>query len=135
MNRRQILPISATALGSMTTRRKVLRGLAGASALALMSPSLCAAATQACSTRKLWTLMGNFPHTRLFNSGALTSPCITLDIAPERVVFAAFARTVAMEFDISELSLVTFLQAKAAGRKLSLMPAVNMSRFQHPYLV
>ncbi|MDB5944137.1 MAG: hypothetical protein JWQ13_3703 [Ramlibacter sp.] len=40
-----------------------------------------------------------------------------------------------MEFDVSELSLVTFLQARAAGRKLSLLPAVTMSRFQHPYLV
>jgi 4,5-dihydroxyphthalate decarboxylase len=40
-----------------------------------------------------------------------------------------------MEFDVSELSLVTFLQARAAGRRLSLLPAVTMSRFQHPYLV
>jgi 4,5-dihydroxyphthalate decarboxylase len=40
-----------------------------------------------------------------------------------------------MEFDVSELSLVTFLQAKANGRKLVLLPAVNLSRFQHPYLV
>jgi len=50
-------------------------------------------------------------------------------------VFAAFARAVAMEFDISELSLVTFLQARSFGRKLTLMPAVNLARFQHPYIV
>ena len=41
---------------------------------------------------------------------------VTLDIAPVKVPSTAFARTVAMEFDVSELSLVTFLQAKANGR-------------------
>jgi hypothetical protein len=40
-----------------------------------------------------------------------------------------------MEFDVSELSLVTFLQAKTAGRKLVLVPAVYLSRFQHPFLL
>ena len=40
-----------------------------------------------------------------------------------------------MEFDVSELSLVTFLMAKAYGRDLVLLPAVNLARFQHPYLV
>jgi 4,5-dihydroxyphthalate decarboxylase len=114
-----------------------LGGLAGASALAVLSPGLRAAAAPAaeCTSRKFWTMIGDYPHTHLVHEGALKSPCVSLDIAPVPVVFAAFARTVAMEFDISELSLVTFLQARAAGRKLSLMPAVNLSRFQHPYLV
>ena len=40
-----------------------------------------------------------------------------------------------LEFDISELSLITFLQAKEAGKPLVLLPAVMMSRFQHPYIV
>jgi 4,5-dihydroxyphthalate decarboxylase len=114
-----------------------LSGLAGASALAVLSPSLraLAAPASACSGRKVLTMIGDYPHTHAVHDGLLKSPCVTLDIAPVPVVFTAFARTVAMEFDISELSLVTFLQARAAGRKLSLMPAVNLSRFQHPYLV
>ncbi len=119
----------------MTTRRNFLGGLAGASALAALSPRLRVAAAPACQAKKLSTMIGDYPHTHAVHSGALKSPCVTLDIAPVPVVFTAFARTVAMEFDISELSLVTFLQARAAGRKLSLMPAVNLSRFQHPYLV
>jgi 4,5-dihydroxyphthalate decarboxylase len=122
----------------MTTRRDFLTTMAGASALAAMSPCLraqTAAAAPACTNRAFWTMIGDYPHTHAVHEGQLKSPCVTLDIAPVPVVFAAFARTVAMEFDISELSLVTFLQARAAGRKLSLLPAVNLSRFQHPYLV
>ena len=119
----------------MSTRRNFLGSLAGASALAVMAPGLRAKAAPACAGRKLWTMVGDYPHTHAVHEGLLKSPCVTLDIAPVPVVFAAFARTVAMEFDISELSLVTFLQARAAGRKLSLLPAVNLSRFQHPYLV
>jgi 4,5-dihydroxyphthalate decarboxylase len=85
--------------------------------------------------RKVWALIGDFPHTRAFRSGLLQSQGVSLEIAPIARAYPAFSRTVAMEFDVSELSLVTFLQARAAGRKLSLLPAVTMSRFQHPYLV
>ena len=121
----------------MVTRREFLNSVVGASALAAVSPRLRAGAVPpaACTPRTLWTMMGDYPHTHALHEGRLKSPCVTLDIAPVPVVFSAFARAVAMEFDLSELSLVTFLQARAAGRRLSLMPAVNLSRFQHPYLV
>jgi 4,5-dihydroxyphthalate decarboxylase len=66
---------------------------------------------------------------------AQPADCVALDFAKVSAPAAAFARTVAMEFDVSELSLVTFLMAKAYGRDLVLLPAVNLSRFQHPYLV
>ncbi|WP_028605166.1 hypothetical protein [Ottowia thiooxydans] len=85
--------------------------------------------------RKVSTLIGDFPHTRAFRSGLMKSDAVALDIAPFAVAFPAFSRAVAMEFEVSELSLVTFLQARAAGRRLSLLPAVTLSRFQHPYLV
>ena len=116
----------------MTTRRNVLKGLAAAGAAATFAQPSYAAS---CNQRKLSTMMGDYPHTHALMSGAVKSPCTTLDIAPVKVPSTAFARTVAMEFDVSELSLVTFLQAKAHGRKLVLLPAVNLSRFQHPYLV
>jgi 4,5-dihydroxyphthalate decarboxylase len=80
-------------------------------------------------------MMGDYPHTHALMTGAVKSPCVTLDIAPVKVPSTAFARTVAMEFDVSELALVTFLMAKAYGRKLVLLPAVNLSRYQHRYLV
>jgi 4,5-dihydroxyphthalate decarboxylase len=80
-------------------------------------------------------MMGDYPHTHALLSGAVASGCVSLDFAKVSAPAAGFARTVAMEFDISELSLVTFLMAKAYGRDLVLLPAVNLSRFQHPYLV
>ena len=116
----------------MTARRTVLMGLAAAGASTMFARTALAAS---CGPRKFSTMMGDYPHTHALMTGAVKSPCVTLDIAPVKVPSTAFARTVAMEFDVSELSLVTFLQAKANGRKLVLLPAVNLSRFQHPYLV
>jgi 4,5-dihydroxyphthalate decarboxylase len=83
----------------------------------------------------LKTMLGDYPHSHALHTGAVKSSLVELDIAPVAVPSTAFARTVAMEFDVSELSLVTFLQAKTAGRKLVLMPAVYLSRFQHPFLL
>jgi 4,5-dihydroxyphthalate decarboxylase len=119
----------------MTTRRHVLKGLAAAGAALPFAHAARAATAAACAPRKFWTMMGDYPHTHAMHAGTVKSSCATLDIAPVTVPATAFARTVAMEFDVSELSLVTFLQAKTAGRKLVLLPAVNLSRFQHPFLM
>jgi 4,5-dihydroxyphthalate decarboxylase len=40
-----------------------------------------------------------------------------------------------LEFDVAELSIVTYLLAKAHGKPLVLLPAVMFGRYQHPYLV
>jgi 4,5-dihydroxyphthalate decarboxylase len=40
-----------------------------------------------------------------------------------------------LEFDVSELAIVTYLIAKAHGKPLTLLPAVMMARFQHPLIV
>jgi 4,5-dihydroxyphthalate decarboxylase len=118
----------------MATRRNILRGLV-ATAASLPFARHALAASSSCGARKLFTMMGDYPHTHALVSGALRSPCVALDLAPVAVPSTAFARSVAMEFDVSELSLVTFLQAKSYGRKLVLLPAVNLSRFQHPFLM
>jgi 4,5-dihydroxyphthalate decarboxylase len=109
-----------------------LGGLTAGAALALTGRRANAAA---CSARKFRTMAGDYPHTHALHTGAVKPGCATLDIAPVKVPATAFARTVAMEFDVSELSLITFLQAKTAGRRLVLLPAVNLSRFQHPFLM
>jgi 4,5-dihydroxyphthalate decarboxylase len=122
----------------MTTRRQLLAGLAGSAATALTPFTgglALAAAPAACGARRFSVMMGDYPHTHALVSGAVSSPCVTLDFAKVASPAAAFARTVAMEFDVSELSLVTFLMAKAYGRDLVLLPAVNLARFQHAYLV
>jgi len=118
----------------MTTRRDVLKTIVAAGVAAPFAWAAEAAPAPSCGARKLWTMMGDYPHTHALMTGAVKSPCVALDIAPVKVPSTAFARTVAMEFDVSELSLVTFLQAKTHGRRLVLLPAVNLSRFQHPFL-
>ena len=124
----------------MTTRRNVLTGIATTAFLANFLPPFTAKvsaqpAKGTCAPRKFSAMMGDYPHTHALLSGAIPSPCVTVQFASVSAPAAAFARTVAMEFDISELSLVTFLMAKAAGRDLVLLPAVNLARFQHAYLV
>ena len=119
----------------MTTRRHVLKGLAAAGGALPFGRFALAASPAACKERKFWTMMGDYPHTHALHVGRVKSACVNLDIAPVQVPATAFARTVAMELDISELSLITFLQAKTYSRKLVLLPAVNLSRFQHPFLM
>ena len=117
----------------MSTRRELLGALTALPVVSLLGSR--ARAADACSAKKLTVMMGDYPHSHALHTGQVKSPCVQLDIAPVKVPSTAFARTVAMEFDVSELSFVTFLQAKTAGRKLVLMPAVFLSRFQHPFLV
>jgi len=115
----------------MTDRRAFLKGVGALSAAALTARAYAQPQNQ--STLK--TMLGNYAHSQALHTGAVKSDRIQLDIAPVSVPATAFARTVAMEFDVSELSLVTFLQAKTYGRRLVLVPAVYLSRFQHPFLL
>jgi 4,5-dihydroxyphthalate decarboxylase len=114
----------------MSDRRTFLKGLS-----ALPVAALATRAHAQTQPLKLSAMLGDYPHSHALHTGAVKSSSLALDIAPVKVPSTAFARTVAMEFDISELSLVTFLQAKAAGRKLVLVPAIYLSRFQHPFLL
>jgi 4,5-dihydroxyphthalate decarboxylase len=40
-----------------------------------------------------------------------------------------------LAFDVCEMAIVTYLIAKAHGKKLSLLPAVMLGRYQHPYAI
>ncbi len=85
----------------------------------------------------LKTLLGDYANTRALRDGRLSSPNFTFDFADVKVPNRAFKRVVRnLEFDLAELALVTFLQAKAYGKPLTLMPAViGAGRFQHRCLV
>ena len=85
---------------------------------------------------RLRALLGDYPVTHALRSGALRSSSVELDFADVPRAAAGFKRVVrALEFDVAELAIVTFLMAKAYGKPLVLLPAVLVSRFQHPYLV
>lgn len=90
----------------------------------------------AASPLRLRTLLDDYPNTRALRRGEITSPTVSFDFADVPFVANAFKRTVRnLEFDVSELAIVTFLMAKAHGKPYVLMPAVVLGRFQHPFLV
>jgi 4,5-dihydroxyphthalate decarboxylase len=85
---------------------------------------------------RLKTLLGDYPVTRALKEGRVRSDLVDFDFADVKVPHTAFKRVVRdLEFDVAELSIVTYLMAKAHGKPLSLLPTVMFGRFQHPYLV
>lgn len=89
------------------------------------------------TTLKLKTLLGDYANTKALKSGLVAPKLFEFDFADVKVPNRAFKRVVRnLEFDVAELALVTFLQAKAYGKPLTLMPAVvGAGRFQHHCLV
>src|SRR5262245_24155492 len=84
----------------------------------------------------LRTLLGTYPHTAPLKRGEIGSPEVALefaDIKPTHKAFKPMVRELA--YDVCELAIVTFLQAKAHGKPLVLLPAVMLGRFQHHCLV
>jgi len=81
-------------------------------------------------------LLGDYPLTQALKKGEVKPSAVNLEFADVKTVSTAFKRVVRnLEFDCSELAIVTFLMAKAYGKPLSLLPAVVMARFQHPHIV
>lgn len=80
----------------------------------------------------LKTLMGDYPVTKQFRTRT------------ERFVFAEYKGSVAtmfkrvvrdLEFDVSEMAIMTHLIAKVHGKPYRMLPFVVLARFQHPFLV
>lgn len=85
---------------------------------------------------RLHTLLGDYPGTRALKNGEIRSTQVVLDFVDEKVPNRAFKRVVREHaFDVAELAIVTFLQAKALGAPLVLVPATVLGRHQHQYLV
>jgi 4,5-dihydroxyphthalate decarboxylase len=75
---------------------------------------------------------GNYPQTQALKSGAITSGRVALRLTEVSPVYKSFFMMVReQKFDVCEMALVTYLQAKAFGKPLTLMPATMMGRFQH----
>ena len=85
---------------------------------------------------RLKTLLGDYPVTKALKSGQVASSLVELDYADVKVPHTAFKRLVRdLEFDVAEISIVTYLLARAHGKPFRLLPAVMFGRYQHPYLV
>lgn len=82
---------------------------------------------------RLRTHLSDRPNTHALHTAEVASPLVALDICgPTRNVSKGFPMLLRdRAFDFSELSLMTYLQARAAGLPLVLLPAVILARFQH----
>ena len=81
---------------------------------------------------KVRILMGSYPNTLPLRNGEIKSTRVSLEYDPEKTSNLVFKRVVnQLEFNIAELALATFLQAKAYGRPLALLPIVIRGKFAH----
>jgi 4,5-dihydroxyphthalate decarboxylase len=79
---------------------------------------------------------GAYPHTEALKKGRVGSDLLKLDfveISPINRAFAPMARE--RRFDVSEMAIATFLQAKAYGVRLTLLPIAVAARFQESALL
>lgn len=81
---------------------------------------------------KLYTLLGDYPNTTALKTGEVTSGLIDFVFADVKVSNTAFKPLVReARFDLGELAIVTYLQAKAYGKPYALIPATVLGRGQH----
>jgi len=84
----------------------------------------------------LKTLLGDYPNTKALKNGELRSAAVAFAFADVKVPNTAFKDVVRhLKYDVAELAIVTFLQAKAHGKPLVLLPAVVVGAVPHPFLV
>jgi len=84
----------------------------------------------------LRTALKTYPHTAAIKSGELTDPRVRLDCVDVDPIYRAFAPMARQQaYDVSEMAIVTYLQAKAYGKPLVLLPTVVAARMQQGCLV
>src|ERR1700733_4158372 len=87
-------------------------------------------------TTVLSACLGTYAHTRALKDGAIKSDLVKLnftEINPVNRAFLLMARE--QKFDVCEMAIVTYLQAKAYGKPLMLLPATMLGRFQQSALL
>jgi 4,5-dihydroxyphthalate decarboxylase len=74
---------------------------------------------------------GTYPQTQALKNGQIKSDRVELRLTEVNPVYKAFLMMVREQrFDISEMALVTYLQAKAYDKPIVLMPVTMYGRFQ-----
>ncbi|HKY08557.1 MAG TPA: hypothetical protein VJQ55_09955, partial [Candidatus Binatia bacterium] len=85
---------------------------------------------------RLQTLLGDYPNTAALKQGEVAVPGVVLQFADVKVPNTAFKDVVRkLKYDVAELAIVTFLQAKSHNKPLALLPAVVVGSVPHPFLV
>ncbi|MGC1443907.1 MAG: phosphate ABC transporter substrate-binding protein, partial [Xanthobacteraceae bacterium] len=80
----------------------------------------------------LHTMLGNYPDTAALKKQEFKPKLFDFDFAEVKVANQLFKSLVRdAKYDIGELAIVTYLQAKAYGKPYVLLPAVIVGRGQH----
>jgi 4,5-dihydroxyphthalate decarboxylase len=93
----------------------------------------------AIATEKIETLsacVGTYAYTQALKKGEIKSDRVTLNFTEVDPVNRAFLMMVReLKFDVCEMAIVTYLQAKVYGKPIMLVPATMLGRFQHGALL
>src|SRR5262249_25002352 len=85
---------------------------------------------------RLRTLLGDYPNTMALKKAEVTSNIVNFDFADVKVANTAFKPLVReARFDVGELAIVTYLQARDHGKPYVLTPATVLGRGQHHTIV
>ena len=85
---------------------------------------------------RLYTLLGDYPNTMALKKAEVASTLLDFDFADVKVPNTAFKPLVReARFDVGELAIVTYLQAKDCGKPYVLVPATVLGRGQHHTIV
>lgn len=83
-------------------------------------------------TTKLRVALGDYAHTMPLKNKEVVSPSVAFEFTQIRPVYKVFGTMIReLAFDVSEMAIVSYLQARSHGKPLVLLPAVMMGRFQH----
>jgi 4,5-dihydroxyphthalate decarboxylase len=85
---------------------------------------------------RLKTNLADYPVVRALKEGKVSSDLVEFDFCGPKIANQGFKAMINEgAYDAGELAIGSFLQAKAHGRSLVLLPAVVVGRFQHNFIV
>jgi 4,5-dihydroxyphthalate decarboxylase len=83
----------------------------------------------------LSVLLGDYPHTRPLKDGTIPVAGVDCRFGTASPLYPAFARMVrSLRYDVCEMALATYLQAREAGVPITLLPVVMIGGTHHQSL-
>jgi 4,5-dihydroxyphthalate decarboxylase len=84
----------------------------------------------------LKTAIATYPHTRALKDGTVAVEGLHLEHVEVTPIVGAFRRMVrALEFDVSEMAITTYLTARAYDKAFTALPVFVMRQFHHAPIV
>jgi 4,5-dihydroxyphthalate decarboxylase len=87
-------------------------------------------------TTVLKTAIATYPHTKALKDGTVTVPGLQFEHIEITPIIAAFRRMCrALEFDVSEMAITTYLTARAYNKPFTALPVFVLRQFHHSPIV